>query len=174
MADYSYRGSFFRFDWQNIGADVPNFDVHDFVYEMRYRLANEIKREAQIVKGRLDQVTQTWNHEVNFYYDISTSGDTFSFVITTKDEIFWYLNNGTDKRYAVMTKDFVPKTQPRVIGSRQGKGGFAYYVDFEVDGIEAREWIEEIAERREKYFPNNMSRLFNEIVEKYWRWAHEN
>ena len=116
-------------------------------------------------------MTQTWEHDVEFYYERRTAGDTFSFVITTDDEIFWYLNNGTKERYAVMTPDFQPKTHVRTIGSQVGQGGFAYIVDTAVDGIEAREWIDEIANRREDNLHNNMNKIFNHILDVYWNRA---
>jgi len=173
MADFSYKGSFFRFDWQNIGADMPHFDTHTFVYTMRYRLANDLKEEVGIVTRMLQAVTRTWEHDVDFTYDIRTYGDTFSVIVTTKDEIFWYLNNGTDERYAVMSQDFEPKTHVRTIGSQIGRGGRVGFVETPLPGIEAREWIDEIAKRREKDFQKKMSRTFNSLVDRFWREAHQ-
>lgn len=52
---------------------------------------------------------------------------------------FW-LSFGTAVRYAVMSQDFVSKTQPGTTANRKGAGGFSHFSKFPLPGIEARDW----------------------------------
>lgn len=81
---------------------------------------------------------------VNFRLTIEMQGSTFA------RKKWWWLDQGTKDRYATMTKDFKPKTEHRVIGSKAGRGGVAYVsVHVPRPGIQAREWNDEIKKRLE-------------------------
>jgi hypothetical protein len=57
------------------------------------------------------------------------------------DEEYFWLDEGTDVRYATMTRNFQPKTRVRSFTSSPGQGRLRY-IDRMVPkpGIEAREW----------------------------------
>ena len=178
MVTNAYRGKYISMEFQSIGSDNPYFDTHDFLREMKTRLTRETQKEAEQVVRYLNRVTETWKHEVNFDITVDSYGDTFYFRVTTDDEIFWYLNNGTDKRYAVMTQDFIPKTRVRRLESFEGRGEFSHWDMNDARArnraIEAREWIEEIADDRRSRgtWYRHMDDLFHHIVKVYWGYAH--
>lgn len=83
--------------------------------------------------------------------------------------VFSLLMGGTDVRYARMTKNFIPKTMPGVIGSRPGRG-YRREVDTtrKRPGIEPRDWQKMVAE---KYFEKEkqvISDMFREWLDLMW------
>ena len=68
--------------------------------------------------------------------------------VYVRDQIYSYINFGTDVRRALLTPDWVSKTQPGVIGSSPGQGlVVAVSRSFQFPGIKARNFDEAIAER---------------------------
>lgn len=117
---------------------------------VRLNVLQAIQRTAADVKRDFQRTVTTWNHKVTF-----TIGKRFSrgsrgseaeygFTVTTDDEIWGWLNEGTARRKVRMSDDFAPKTTPNVFGSEEGQGGVAGWA--EMPGIEARNWTE-IVER---------------------------
>lgn len=100
----------------------------------------------------IDRTTATWNNH-NLKAKAETKGRGGDYVTTLKlspekaAEIWHYLDEGTDVRYALMTPDFSPKTRPGALDSVAGTGG-VIIVDLEHPrpGIEARGWSKLIAE----------------------------
>lgn len=69
----------------------------------------------------------------------------------TPEQIYLFVSRGTNVRYATMTNDFVPKTQPNVLVPGPGRGGLAFVSRFAPHvGIEARGWEQLIKRRRER------------------------
>ena len=92
------------------------------------------------------------NTVVEFRVKFSRRSDRVSGEVSTDNEIYGYLNFGTSVRYAVMTPDFVSKTRKGVIPSRRGRGGFSHLSPIPRDGIEAREFDKQIANKLRKRF----------------------
>lgn len=68
-------------------------------------------------------------------------------VVVVGDVPFW-LNDGTSINYAVMTNDFIPKTNPNALRSGAGRGGFSHLTfPFGGPGIEARNFDQSVAEQ---------------------------
>ncbi len=165
----SYKGTFI--DTEIISV-IPEalFDAHGFIEEMERKLIAESRREAGIVKRSFERVTKTWSEETKptFVIRYGVRGDGYYLEVSTDSDIFRWLNFGTSKRYAVMTSDFMPKTTSRVIGSRRGRGGYSHMTHIPKEGIKAREWIDEIADRREDQYHANMEKIFYNIINKYF------
>ena len=172
----SYNGKFIKFGWESIGTGTPELDAVGLVNELRRRFKAESRREAEIVKRAFERTTATWSQEkykVEFKIKQEMSGDVIMFTVSTENEIYGYVNNGTIVRKVVMTPDYIPKTHVRVIGSGSGQGSSAYYYPEGIrPGIEAREFDLEIAERREPWHQKHMSDIFTHVVDMYWRRAH--
>jgi len=98
----------------------------------------------------IDRTTATW--DTNLRAKAETKGRGGDYVTTLKlspekaAEIWHYLDEGTDVRYALMTPDFSPKTRPGALDAVAGTGG-VIIVDLEHprDGIKARGWSKLIA-----------------------------
>lgn len=116
--------------------------------QLRGKLSVALLNAQKRIVKYLEQYTATWNHDPQ----ISTKGQTHYAGgdiwagVKIDDPIFWWLEDGTSVRYAVMSGDFIPKTAVRQIKSQTGRGGLSY-VDTDVprDGIEPREILKEIA-----------------------------
>ena len=104
------------------------------------------KKHASRLKRQYAKTTRTWNTAVRFYQKTSSRPPDIIVSVGTDNMIYKYVSEGTDRRYAVMTKDFSPKTRPYVIRSYRGRGGFAY-LDLKNPrrGIRGRRFAETIA-----------------------------
>ena len=125
---------------------------------------NKIKKvtedEAGIIERMFLRTTSTWEHDVSFTVKSEMSSNDISVTISTDDKIYFYLNYGTSIRYATMSPDFKPKSTYRTIGSRGGAGQKLYVNKrFPREGIEAREWADEIYIRRSPMYLNKILRI---------------
>jgi hypothetical protein len=181
MSGIRYKGAFISFDWETAAYRQTLFDYHGFMRDMTSSLTRELQREGEIVKRAFERTISTWVADRHWAwgtgqedlpeFEIETRvlGDEFSVFVTTDSEVYRFINNGTSVRFATMEKGYKSKSQPRVISSRSG-GGAPLYVNKKVPrrGIEARNYVDEIADRREKYFYNNMERIIEKVFQRYW------
>ena len=95
--------------------------------------------------------TRTWDHTVHWRQVTSTSSDEVSRKVWTTDDIYRYVHDGTDIRFAVLSSDFIPKTIPAYLGSFPGRGGVIRF-DFQNPrpGIIARNFTDTIVKKQEK------------------------
>ena len=116
-------------------------------------IAKDIAKATKAAKKSMDKTKTNFQQvDPDFIIEISNSGggDLIGLVApnNNKDGLIWFfLNDGTDIRYAVMTADFVPKTTPGTLTTVRGSGGLSHF-DFNNPrpGIEARLWTHIIAE----------------------------
>ena len=170
MAGVKYRGDYISYEWDFVGSMTPFFNTARFKDEIKTKLKAELRREGEIVQRAFERTVKTWDTPVEFKIErMGMSSDGFYVEVTTDSEIYRFINDGTSIRYATMPKGYRPKSQVRVIGSRSG-GGEPLFINKKVPrpGIVAREYVDEIANRRAPYFYNNMERVFNRIFEKYF------
>lgn len=118
---------------------------------------NRAIRKAQETAGSagevmIDRTTATW--DTNLKAKAETKGRGGDYVTTLKlspekaAEIWHYLDEGTDVRYALMTPDFSPKTRPGALDAVAGTGGVIIVdLDHPRPGIEARGWSKLIAKQ---------------------------
>lgn len=124
----------------------------------------ELRNQGQISKRMLEKVGKTWSKKPTFTVKAYTRGLDTGVEVTTKDQRFKWLNEGTKTRWAVMSRDFSPKTTHRTIGSRVGSGrviirGKSAMTKRNIaprPGIKAREWTDEVVLRRKKHFEKAM------------------
>jgi hypothetical protein len=123
-----------------------------------------LNAQKRILK-RLEQYVATWNHKPFFETKggVHYAGGNISAGVSTDDQVFWWLELGTDTRYAVMTPDFVSKTAPGRVVSQQGQGGFAYLSKNPKPGIEARNVRVTIAALEEFQFRNDVMTVAMDI-----------
>lgn len=120
------------------------------------RAKKVVDQESEIHERKFDAFTRTWTapNKPNWRREVKDSGDDYEVILSTTSTPFVFVEKGTSIRYRVMSKNFVPKTKPRVIGSG---GGAGYAAGFGVKpGIQARNIRTEIAERRQPQFARKM------------------
>jgi hypothetical protein len=127
-------------------------------------------REQGYVLKQYQRFVRTWHHYVYFSAKVMYSGADFEVTVTSDDMILYFIDKGTNVRYATMTPDFQPKTAYHQINSKGGAGGLAYInPHIPRPGIRARDITNHIADERAPKFQDNMYRAINRTVVKYWQ-----
>jgi len=127
----------------------------------RKRMLVAARRVNVETKARYSRTVRTWKNKPVFVSTISTAGGNITSNTGTDNAIYGYVNNGTSVRYAVMTPDFVSKTEPGIVNSRAGAGGFSHF-SFQNPrpGITARRFDVAIA----KELKNNVAKILQEEI----------
>lgn len=131
--------------------------------EVRACILNKLKTTAQYAEKQLNGVVATWNHDVDFTKPIIrySGGDAY-ISISTDDDAFFYLDEGTVIRWAHMTDNFVPKTSRRSFRSSKGVGGVRRIGPPPIfPGIEPREWTVALAEEIEDILSTEIDACIN-------------
>jgi len=124
---------------------VEYYDVRN----VGIRWLNVLRKYEKLIKEDYYRTTETWRqHHPVFYSNVRYSGGNPRLTVYTDDIVYTEIDEGTDIRYSVMSRDFEPKTRARVLRSFPGKGGFAYN-DFENPrpGIEPRYFSDTITKK---------------------------
>jgi hypothetical protein len=127
-----------------------------------------IKEEADIVRRMYEKTVRTWNHPASFKYQYVQNG----IIVYTDSEQYMIIDDG-GITHDVMSRDFIPKTKPRVIGSSMGRGGKAGWNPNRYHRIEARLFTDEIAARREPMFTHKMDKFMDDLVSGRIRGSYE-
>lgn len=148
--------------------------------EFKREIRNAMKRFSRRMKKEFEKTTETWEHPVKFdeHTNLTPYGETPSVSVTTDNEIYGYVNNGTEPheiwagaytgkseaKLLVFGSYFVPKTKVRVIGSEPGdKGGPMVGVPMvNHPGTEAREFDKAIQEEMTPWFKKEMEQAMKD------------
>ena len=135
----------------SVRVTVPrNVNTRQFtnaIEKARDETANEILRQFQIT-------TTTWQHSVLF----EKRNKSFNKVdVFTTDLPYFFVNNGTRVRRALMSLDFMPKSKERQLRQGPGSGGVVY-ISRRVNKpkIEAREYDKVIAKLINKFMVSSL------------------
>jgi len=142
------------------------------------RLEARATQAGQVIKADFEATTKTWKHQVVFEVVLAFPPPKIEVMIATDDEIYGYVNNGTeaheiwagaytgksDKTRLAFSSQFVPKTKPGIIGSNPGFVGerdtFVPMVNH--PGTEARNFDKVIQKKREPWFKRQMEGAMSE------------
>jgi len=143
---------------------VPSFNSGNWVvYTAKVPLLSdflgpfdkEMEHVLDLIEKSFQSSVSTWAHKPVFERELEHKGGGNSYdiigTVSTEDEVYGYLNNGTSVRWATMTKGFQAKTKVGRIKAGTGSGGLAY-VSKKVKrpGIKARKWDELIANGKKR------------------------
>ena len=139
---------------------------------MRRALLSGMHAAARVIKKDFEDTTKHWKHKVKFEYIVSLAKGNVAILVTTDDEIYRYVNEGTkphdiwagaytgksNKRVLAFPSSFTPKTKPGSLATGRGRKG---RVDTFVPmvhhpGTEAREFDTLIEEKRAKWYKRQM------------------
>lgn len=134
-------------------AKLPRaFKADAFEAQFVTQMGNTVKA----IGRDFGRTVQTWDDKPTWTHDIKRT--TITLIgrwVTIADSarpadaniIYRFITRGTSIRYATMTKDFVPKTQFRVLDSGPGHPGLLYVSKRRPrPGIKGRQWEEMIGE----------------------------
>lgn len=126
----------------------------------RMKAIDEVfKDTAKRIKADFEKIVSTWKQSPEFYIVKQDS----KYQIVTPDPVFHYVSRGTRVRYAVMTKDFIPKTQPGVAVGGMGAGKVQFISrKTPRPGIKARHYERMVADDWQRVVP----RLVEEALKK--------
>lgn len=112
---------------------------------------------AEAAKSDFEKTMQTWNvHKTPVMIEKSAGKR----VVSVTNDIYYYVNFGTEVRRARLSQGFMPKTAVGVIGSVAGSGGMvAVSKKFNFPGIKARRFDLAIIKRIALELPE-FSQLF--------------
>lgn len=150
------------------------FNANAFRFEMQ----DTMERLMGGILHSFTETTRTWEDQPSFETQMHVSDDlmevhVFCDALRDGDRIrgskktgpipapinlvYYFLNQGTDIRYATMEPDFIPKTRVRVINSFPGRGRVAGVSTMRPrPGIKGRFWDQEIKKRYDAIFPNQL------------------
>jgi hypothetical protein len=129
------------------------------------KMANDmVDSMAKDAKKKLEKPTKTWNHTPNFTIEKIVGRD-IKVRISTDDEVYYYLDGGTEVRHALMSNPFEPKTQQRSFKARAGKGK-AIKVSRSINkpGIKPRMWTDMVSAGMDKSLRLNVAKLLGRLV----------
>lgn len=96
--------------------------------KMRRAVDNFLKAGSENIRIEFGVVTQTWRNKPKFLIEIINQNERAIYTKSTVKgkPIFKFVSGGTRVRYATMSRDWVSKTQPNVLGSGPGAGRMLY------------------------------------------------
>lgn len=125
---------------------------------MARAIENTLDGVAKNIKIDFDVTTQTWRTRPEFTIDKSDGRR----LVSTADDIYRYLDQGTSVRYATMSGDFAPKTRGGYIGSNAGRGGMVRVSRLHPrPGIQARGFAAAI----QKKWDSQMQAIFQRAID---------
>jgi len=132
--------------------NIPNFNA--IIQQATRETGRELNKQ-------FDTTTTTWNHNVRF--DTRYQGIN-KVTVLTKDKPYFFVNDGTRVRRALMSPDFISKSQPRRLPQRAGRGGVVYISrKLNLPGIQAREFDKIIAKEIKPFMVATLIRLLRSV-----------
>ena len=157
-------------------AKVPN------IQSFRNTLKTELEKAGKKPKKDFEATTRTWDGKPDFQIKVSENGNKIELFVGVEsnwskgkkanvNDIYMFVTRGTSERHALMSPDFSPKTKKRVIGSSSGRGGVVRVSkDIHLDGIDAREFEEEITKKNKKPIQKDVEKSLETSAKKV-KWA---
>lgn len=151
--------------------------------EIRLQILNELRKEGRRQVRELKKTIETWKGvRPGFDFLVGLTRDGHASVLTGPVgpkfgvlKWFW-LDQGTKIRWALMSRDWRSKTTRRSFSSRPGEGravlrGRRAMLAAGIGprpGIEAREWTNLLMENRKRPFQRNMGKAVRRGTRKFW------
>lgn len=131
-------------------------------------MEREISKELDIEDEMFAKTYRTWRHRPLFVKDIKVVGNNIIGEIYTFDQIYKFLDEGTDVRYAKMDPRFRAKTKVRTIASYRGKYPDPIGISNKpLPGIKPREFVNTITKRRQYKFTRNIKLASENLIRRY-------
>jgi hypothetical protein len=134
--------------------------------QINARVLSVLNKYGNLMLADCKATVATWNDKPNFLLDKKYRGGRISIEVDTYSEIWWYLNRGTEYRWAVMSNPFWPKTRARSLDSVPGAGGavlrgrqamMAHGFKGPMPGIPGRKWDAELLVKHEDNFRRDVT-----------------
>ena len=144
-----------------IKAKIPSRSVSD-TYVRNAALATQ-----RSILENLQRTTRTWRRPVRFQLRVRTGGGFYRVGVFTDDPLWIEINNGTTSIYHVLSRNFIPKTRPRVLDSFPGRGGRVGISSTPRPGIIPRQWDEAAAQFEQQPMRDRLQAAINNFVRSF-------
>lgn len=142
----------------------------------RRGIGNALRLEGNTIEGLYRGVSDGFSKPASYQKRLSGGGRRWEMKVSTRDKRMVFLDKGTNKRWAVMSSDFTPKTRKRRLSSSGGSGrtlirGRSAMTARNIaprPGIEAREFSEEIVDQRKDRFPERVQLAVDLAARSTW------
>lgn len=141
---------------------------------MRLALLNGMRRMGTKIKADFEKTTATWKHKPKFEVMVSLTKPGPTVVVDTNDEIYRYVNDGTEAHVILPKKakalrfpgTFTSKTVPGVLEARQGSsgGGDVFAKGVLHPGTKARNFDKMIARKWQGLFKREMEAVMRDVA----------
>ena len=133
-----------------------------------------LREEGEIIKGLYTGVSRSFSSPVRYETKGPRGVRNRSLTVSTRDVRMVMLDRGTSHRWAVMSKDFRPKTRVRSLSSRRGTGRTIIRGSRAMKargiaprpGIKARFFSDEIAKREKSPFADRVQDEINAAAKR--------
>lgn len=130
---------------------------------MRRELQAGVAEAAKNVFSDFEKTVQSWNNKITFTLKVRSTPNVISFLVKTDSDLYKLLDITGAKPHMIFPKnakvlsyqkDFTPKTEVGVIGSRAGgkSGAYVNRKSVKHPGFEPRDFSKTIAKSNEKRF----------------------
>lgn len=146
--------------------------------EVRLELLNAMRAEGKETQKLYEQTVATWQGDKPFFESLISLMHNDATVLTGPNgsemalKKFKFLDEGTSKRYAIMSKDWRSKTRPGVLRSGRGAGRVVVVGRRRMKrprpGIRARGWTEKIGQQRRRPFTAAMIKAKNRGLDRLY------
>lgn len=126
------------------------------VAAMQKAWEDALKEEGKAVKAEYDKTHATWKTDVQFNMRAHIGKEMYVDVWAS-NRIYWFVHESVSVMRGVLSADWSPKTQPRVLGSGAGSGRLLYASKkISKPPYPARKFTEEIIKVRQPEFQKRM------------------
>ncbi len=146
--------------------------------EVRLELLNAMRAEGKETQKLYEQTVETWKGDKPIFESLISLMHDDATVLTGPNgsemalKKFKFLDEGTSKRWALMSSDWQSKTRPGVLKSGRGRGRVIVVGKRRMrrprPGIQARGWTEKIGRQRHKPFIQAMIKAKNRGLDKLY------
>lgn len=150
---------------------MPNYNrnsaIGNFV-NVNANLGAKFKNQVELLLNKyalesadlLEQPTKTWqSHHPVFSREVRRENNRIYNTVYTDSDVFFWLNYGTSKRFAVLSSDWSSKTSVGSLVAGAGSGSVIGISKIAMAGIKARKWTELVQERLTPEFVTEMQRV---------------
>ncbi len=116
-----------------------------------------LREQGKQNKRQYEKTTDTWSHHVTFNIRTNFSADNWYVDTFARNRIYWFVHESVSVMRGVLSPDWSPKTQPRVLGSGAGSGRLLYASkQISLPPYPARKFTETIIKEEEPAFEKRM------------------
>jgi hypothetical protein len=116
-----------------------------------------LRAEGKADKAEYDKTHSTWDTDVDFRTKENFGPKEWYVETWAKNRIYWFVHESVSVMRGVLSSDWSPKTQPRVLGSGAGSGRLLYASkQVSKPPYEARKFTDEIIKVRQPKFQKAM------------------